>query len=263
MIQNVILFDLGATKTRVALMRDSQNFGEPIVFQTGNDYSEWQKNIESAVKKLLPNEEVGSMIGGATRSAFGGDYDKLESDLAIQFGTKVKIENDAALAALGEANFGAGRGFNIVAYLTVSTGVGGARVVGGRLDEKAYGFEPGRQIIALGEAADTLEELISGKALEKRLGKSPKEVDDQNIWDDLAKKLAVGLNNIIVEWSPEVVVLGGSMITGDPAISIMQTENYLKEFLQIGKLPAIKKAELGDFGGLWGGLTYLTPQPLS
>ena len=73
--------------------------------------------------------------------------------------------------------------------------------------------------------------------------------------------MAIGLNNIIVEWSPDVVVLGGSMITGDPSISIEKTENYLKEILKIfPKLPAIRKAELGDFGGLYGALAFIKTQ---
>ena len=59
----------------------------------------------------------------------------------------VRLENDAALGALGEAVFGAGKDKRIVAYFTVSTGVGGARVTDGRLDEGAFGFEPHRQIV--------------------------------------------------------------------------------------------------------------------
>jgi glucokinase len=48
---------------------------------------------------------------------------------------------------LGEAVFGAGKGREIVVYMTISTGVGGARIVGGKIDASAMGFEPGHQII--------------------------------------------------------------------------------------------------------------------
>ncbi len=100
--------------------------------------------------------------------------------------------------------------------------------------------------------------MISGKALQEKTGKHPREITDQKVWDEFAKILAFGLNNIIVEWSPNVVVLGGSMITGDPAIPLFKVEMHLKEILKIfPELPAIKKAELGDFGGLYGGLAYL------
>jgi glucokinase len=45
---------------------------------------------------------------------------------------EVHLENDATLAALGEATFGAGRGFDVVLFLTISTGIGGGLVVDGR-----------------------------------------------------------------------------------------------------------------------------------
>ncbi len=61
-----------------------------------------------------------------------------------------------------------------------------------------------------------------------------------------------------VFWSPDVIVLGGSMITGDPSIPLDITEAHLKEILKIyPELPAIKKAELGDSGGLHGALEYI------
>jgi predicted NBD/HSP70 family sugar kinase/GNAT superfamily N-acetyltransferase len=48
-------------------------------------------------------------------------------------------ENDTVVAVLAEARFGAGRGVERVFYLTVSTGVGGARFDG----ERAENIEPG------------------------------------------------------------------------------------------------------------------------
>jgi predicted NBD/HSP70 family sugar kinase len=173
------------------------------------------------------------------------------------FGAAVYIENDAAVVGLGEANWGAGRGFEIVAYVTVSTGVGGAKIVNGKIDEHAIGFEPGKQIIDV-NTGKTLEQMISGKSLAERTGKLPKEITDEGVWDTEAWILAVGLNNMIVEWSPNCVVLGGSMITGEPAIPIIKTEKYLKEILKIfPEIPTLRKAELGDFGGLYGALAYL------
>jgi glucokinase len=49
------------------------------------------------------------------------------------FGVPVFVENDANAAALAEWHFGAARGFEHVAYLTMSTGVGGGLILGGRL----------------------------------------------------------------------------------------------------------------------------------
>lgn len=53
--------------------------------------------------------------------------------LAEALGRPVAIENDANAAALAEHRFGAGRGVRDLVFLTMSTGVGGGIVTGGRL----------------------------------------------------------------------------------------------------------------------------------
>ena len=53
--------------------------------------------------------------------------------LAGLLGRPVYVENDANAAALAEVRFGAGRGFQHVVYLTMSTGVGAGLVLDGRL----------------------------------------------------------------------------------------------------------------------------------
>ena len=46
---------------------------------------------------------------------------------------QIRVENDANVAALGEALHGAGRGFGHVFYVTLGSGVGGGMVVGGQI----------------------------------------------------------------------------------------------------------------------------------
>ena len=252
-----ILFDIGATKTRMAYSINGEIFETTEVFETPKNYEDGFKLFSEKVNKLRSGREIKKIIGGMSRSISGWTEGKFKDDLQKAFGADIFIENDAAMVGLGEASWGAGKGFNIVAYITVSTGVGGARIVNSKIDEKAIGFEPGNQIIDM-NSKKTLEEMISGKALKERTGKNPKEIHDENVWDEHAKMLAVGLNNIIVEWSPNCVVLGGSMITGDPAIPLDKTERYLREILKIfPEIPTIRKVELGDFGGLYGALAYL------
>jgi predicted NBD/HSP70 family sugar kinase len=254
---NSILFDIGATKTRIAFSADGEIFEEPKVFKTPKSYGEILKLFIETANELAKGREIKKIVGGMSRSIPNLIEEKFRNDLTDKFGAIIIIENDAAIAGLGEANFGAGRNFRIVAYITVSTGVGGARIVDGKIDEHSIGFEPGKQIIDA-DSGKTLEDMISGKAMQAKMGKPPREITDQGIWDNYAWLLAVGLNNVIVEWSPDCVVLGGSMITGDPAIPAEKTENYLKEILKIfPKIPPIRKSELGDFGGLYGALAFL------
>lgn len=63
----------------------------------------------------------------------GWDEVPVQAWLERELGRPVRIENDANAAALAEARFGAGQGRDHVVYLTMSTGVGGGLVLGGRL----------------------------------------------------------------------------------------------------------------------------------
>lgn len=258
-MQNSILFDIGKTKTRVAFTENSDSFESPEIFATDLDYEKGLANLIAHISKVSNGRDVKNIVGGMSRSMEGWSYERLAEDLKNKFGVAVYLDNDSAVVALGEAHFGAGKGFKIVAYVTVSTGVGGARIVDGKIDRASVGFEPGKQIIDIENGSNkTLEDLISGKALEIESGKHPKEITDPNVWEEHAKLLAIGLNNVVVNWSPDVLVLGGSMITGDPAIPLPKTEERLREILKVfPNIPVVKKAELEDFGGLWGSLVLL------
>ena len=162
----------------------------------------------------------------------------------------VVLENDADLAGLGEAVYGAGRGKHIVAYLTVGSGVGGVRVVDGQIDQSVYGFEPGKQIINFDSQKKTLEEYISGTAIKKRFKKEPREVS-RKFYKDAAKILAVGLNNTILHWSPDIVVFGGGIMRD---IDLALVRKHLRKISTFNTLPKLQKSQLGDLSGLYGAL---------
>lgn len=260
-----ILFDIGGTKMRFAVTKDGKEFGEPKVVDTPPSFEEGIALIKEIAVELSEEKEIKTAVGGVA-GAFNKEKSKLinsphlhswvnrelKGELESAFNAPVYLENDSALAGLGEAISGAGKGKDIVAYITVSTGVGGVRIVNGKIDNSAYGFEPGHQIIDFKESK-YLEDLISGTAIEKKFTKRAYEVTDEKVWDELAKLLAYGLNNTIVHWSPDVVVLGGSMIVKEVGIKIPKVVECLKSILYIfPKLPEIKQASLEDFGGLYG-----------
>jgi glucokinase len=64
----------------------------------------------------------------------------LRDVLQARFNVPVQLGNDANLAALAEWKYGAGRGHQDVIYLTVSTGIGGGVISGGRLITGARGM---------------------------------------------------------------------------------------------------------------------------
>lgn len=277
-----LLFDIGGTKMRLGVSSNGTAVDKITTLETPQNFEQGILEIKKGVHDLV-GDSVPYGIALGIAGAVGREKDTLlgspnlpgwvgkplAAELKKIFGAPVFIENDAVLAGMGEAHDGAGRGFNIVVYVTVSTGVGGARIVNKRVDDKAIGFEPGHQVIDIdrtlipGAISGTLENYISGTEALHETGHKPKDITDPKFWDDKARLLAYGLNNMIVHWSPDVVVLGGSMINGDPAISIEKTEKYLHEILKIyTELPKLKKAELGDNCGLYGALEYLKQQRL-
>ncbi|MEZ4330572.1 MAG: ROK family protein [Myxococcota bacterium] len=93
------------------------------------------------------------------------------------FGVPVRVENDANAATLAEHRFGAGRGCDDLVFLTMSTGVGGGAISGGRLLEGANGFaaELGHVPIVPGGLRchcglrGCLEAYVGGRAWARRL----------------------------------------------------------------------------------------------
>lgn len=272
-----VLFDIGGTKTRVAVSEDLKTFTEPIKFKTPPKFDDGIKEILAAVKELT-NEPIRGCAGGI-RGFLNHDKTELVNDdklagwmdkplvetLKKKLKTEVYLENDSAIVGLGEAHFGAGVGHDIVVYHTVSTGVGGARIDHGEIDHYAEGFEPGHQILdidhtILGEDVEpTLQNLVSGSALEERTGVKPYEIPQEDaVWDQLAMYLAHGLRNTILYWSPDVIVLGGSMIVGDPRIFLDDIVRHTNEVLgEDIPSPPIVDAKLGDVGGLYGAMARL------
>lgn len=262
-----LLFDIGGTSMRLA-SSDGKKINRIIKAPTPKNFGAALKQFANLAKKLnikslksaaggLPgpfNKQTGRLLTPPNLPLWRG------KDAAREFKKILKapvlMENDAALGALGEANFGAGKGKNIVAYLTISTGIGGAKIVGGKIDANALGFEPGKQIIDFANQK-TLESFASGNALQKKYKLLPSKIKNKNIWDKEAYALACGLANIIVLWSPEIVVLGGGLVLTGP-LSLKLVEQNLKNVLKIfPKTPAIKKARLGDNSGLYGALALL------
>ena len=276
-----LLFDIGATKMRLA-MSDGDRLGKTQIVSTPHNFEEGLHAIQAIASSFMSRKKtrkftaVGGGVGGpldAKKSMLVSSPNlpswngkPLKEELKKMFGVPVVLENDTAVVGLGEATFGAGKWRNIVAYVTVSTGVGGVRVVKGKIDANAMGFEPGHQIIAARAGSESdcavcgsqgcLEGFISGRALALRFGAKPEDISDENVWREAAKLLAVGLHNTILHWSPEIVVLGGSVMQEKIPFDevILSLKSRMKIF---PKLPEVRKATLADFGGLWGAIVLL------
>ena len=259
-----LLFDIGGTKMRLAISRDDQTIEEPKIIPTPQNFEEAIKQFKETAAELTKGEKITLAAGGVR--ALGIDKKSLANRprlplwvgeplydrLAEAVNAPLFLENDADMAGLGEAARGGGKGYKIVAYLTISTRVGGSRIVEGKIDNNTMGFEPGYQII---HDEKVLGDYISGRALENLYLNKPEDITDPQIWDKVARNLAIGLNNLTVLWSPELIILGGAVTQSIP---LEKVEKYLKQLLvAFPNPPMIVKSELGDAAGLYGALEYL------
>ncbi len=266
-----IVADIGGTKMRIAKSDDLKTFSEPVIQETPHDYPTGIEIIKSTIQDIVG---VGVHIDGMAlglasplsadkRSTFQSpnlhwDGRNIADDIETALSTRLHIENDVALVGLGEAIAGAGASGSIVAYITVSTGVNGVRIVDQHIDRSAEGFEIGGQYMTIEEPRLTLEEMVSGNAVSKAFNMKPKDIPkDDPVWEELAEMFAYGLHNTIVHWSPNRVVLGGSMFN-EVGISVASVEKHVREIMKkFPIVPEILHSSLGDVGGLHGGLELL------
>ena len=153
-------------------------------------------------------------------------------ELSARLGLPVYIANDADLAAVGEAAFGAGEGIADVAYLTISTGIGAGVVHGGRLlrGERSLA-EVGHTVIDWrawrAGSPCTLEELGSGSGMARlrprgRAG-GPRRPGGRGgggtaarraavaVWQGAIAACAAGMSNLVMSFYPSTVVVGGGL----------------------------------------------------
>src|SRR3990167_4942531 len=162
---------------------ENGGIGEVRKIPTPKNPKEGVKALAELARECAGGEKIEAAAGGFPGVVSGGVIRyapnlpewkgaALAEELTRALGVPAEVLNDGDCAALGEAAYGAGRGARIIAYVGIGTGIGCGRVVGGRIDGGVYDFEAGHQIVDAKEGVE-LEELVSGRAFEKRYGVHP------------------------------------------------------------------------------------------
>lgn len=262
-----IAFDIGGTNMRLAVA-DANGLADVKKIPTPQDPEEGIQKFAALVQACVSDGKVEAVAGGFPATIVEGvvhgspnlpKWDGLELVKKLTSalgGVSVRVENDADLAALGEATYGAGKGKRIVAYIGIGTGLGGGRIVDGKIDTGAYGLEPGHQIVDASDFKD-LESFVSGRAFEKSYGMHPKDAPRQ-AYEMMTPILAVGLRNTILHWSPEVLILGGSMVVGVNCYTIPEIEDAFTRLPSVPRMPELKMAQFKDSAGLEGARALLS-----
>ncbi|MGH8001028.1 MAG: ROK family protein, partial [Brasilonema sp.] len=144
----ILALDFGGTKLAAATVNTGSQewLGyerrlSPTNANADTDLEIMRSVITSLLKGAKP-EAIGVSFGGPvdattgkvrlSHHVLGWDNFPLRELLEEEFGVPAYVDNDANVAALGEYRFGAGKGYDSLFYVTVSTGVGGGWILNGK-----------------------------------------------------------------------------------------------------------------------------------
>lgn len=188
----------------------------------------------------------------------------------------VRVDNDANVAALGEAILGAGQSCDPVFYVTLGSGVGGGLVANLQI---YHGAKPGEAEIGhlrLDRSGATVESRCSGWAVDRRIravkASHPEcaisrltaslstgearllaqacEAEDPEairILRETVEDLAFGLSHVVHLFHPEVIVVGGGLsLMGETLRAALEQAlpAFVMEAFKPG--PRIRLAALGE-----------------
>lgn len=278
--------DLGGTKILTVIADSERN-----VLSKVKVLSESIKGVDHVIGNMFRSVSEGCEKAGITSSALSGigigvpgpvnhktgmvyDCPNLMNWKNIEVGrifsekfkTEIVVENDARVAGLAEVRFGAARGYRYVFYVTVSTGIGGAIIIDGRIYHGADGAagEFGQFILLDGSI---MESRYAGPAVEKLFGIKTEqipallEVNDQGArkaLNHIIHGLGIYLSNITTLLNPEIIVIGGGVSSlGSKFIDPIQEMVRNNAFSISSKNIKVVSAGLGTDSGAIGAVELL------
>ena len=280
--------DLGGTNVRAAVVRED---GEILCIKKCASRPERgaeavMETIISLIESLEGYEEcegIGLGIPGPIDTANGKILISTNLPKLIGFPIAEYIENhfhkptfmnnDVKVAGLGEALFGGGKGYPIVYYVTISTGIGGALVIDGKVigGQNGYAGEIGNICIERNREKynilnrGAVENEASGTAI-TRIGREvfgedkvrhagdvfdlARSGDERalKIVDDMSYDLAIMFSSIAHVVDPHVFVVGGGVMKGKD-VFFDRLEKYYRGLIHEGMQPEIfREAKLEEPG---------------
>lgn len=279
--------DLGGTNIRAAKVDEDGN-----ILQILKDSSEPDKGVDHVMNKMINliesiddyEECVGIGLG------IPGPIDTINGKIIVStnlpklvgypiaehiskhFNKPVFMDNDVKVAALGEAVLGGGKGYPIVYYVTISTGIGGALVIDKNVisGQNGHAGEVGNISIDRNRKkynvlnVGAVENEASGTAI-TRIGKETfgehienagdvfalaKEGNEKamEIVENMSYDLAMMFSTIAHIVDPHVFVVGGGVMKAKD-VFFDKMEKYYRDMIHVGMQPVVfKEAQLDEPG---------------
>jgi N-acetylmannosamine-6-phosphate 2-epimerase/N-acetylmannosamine kinase len=272
----ILAVDLGGTKTLVALVVGCEILeSRRIATQKARGPEAWLDAIAEAASDWRGRFTTAAIaVTGAVKSGRWWSLNPavlpippgfpLVEELSYRLDAIVTAMNDAQAAAWGEYRLGAGKDRDMV-FLTISTGIGGGIVLGGRLITGRGGLSGhiGQMKVCVDGGYRRFEDVASAGALEREATarghqaeghEIVRAADAGEIWaeeiiENSADRLAVALGSIQMAIDPDCFILGGGL-----GLATGYLDRVRRRLTSIDEImrPELRPAALGAYAGLLG-----------
>lgn len=274
----ILAIDIGGTKFSIAVFDGDRMIRRESRATDASGGREWMTAQIAAIltewRRELSFERCGIGFGGPVNFAaqrvvlsthVGGwrDFD-LCGFVRDASGAPAVMDNDANVGAIGEAEYGAGKGYSPLFYMTLSTGIGGGIYEDGRLWRGAdsYGGEIGHLTVrpdgpeCLCGSHGCFERMCCGLWLERDHGRPAKELMRNPAFvERYVVDLARGLKAAVMLLNPARIVIGGGISkAGDRLFVPLRAELRRQITSWSGARLDVVPAALGDDSVLYGAL---------
>jgi glucokinase len=279
---STLAIDVGGTKYSVAVFEGKRMVERQSHATDREGGRDWMlASLEGVIKTLAGRHRFdccGIGFGGpvnferqrvilSTHVPGWNDFD-LPGWLTNLLGFVPVMDNDANAGALGEALYGAGRGYRPLFYLTLSTGIGGGLVANDTVYRGAdsYAGEIGHLTIrpegpeCLCESRGCLERMCCGLWLERDHGRPASELlRDPAFVERYVVDLALGLKAAIMLLNPARIVIGGGISQAGDRLFVPLRAELARQITAWSRARIdVVPAELGDDSVLWGAMALAT-----
>lgn len=266
-----VVVDIGSHKTLIGLFDDKGSMIKKISFMTSLQYDIFLIDLKKHTNNISETHNITRGI-----IAIDGKFDffksfilecfnlpwkniSIVSDLEKIFQSPFLLQNSTALAALFEANNQKSKANDKLLYVSIGNSINHCLISGYNINHSTV---INKNTIAIQKNNQLImwDKLVSGKSFLETHAQKAKESLSQEIWQNYAKNLAIGLWQLRVTYDPNVIIIGGSIgLYYDRYFTHLIKE--LSEFtLPSLSLPSIKKAIRPYSNVLYGSFLYINQE---
>ncbi len=309
-MKNRIGIDVGGTNVKIALVDDRGKIiysnSVPTRAEMGYEYT--VNNIKQAIYDLMKETKLTTKDIEGIGFGFPGQVDykagivrnapnipgwvevpiaKLIED---EFKIPTRVDNDVRCAALGELNYGAGKGCENLICITVGTGIGSGLIINGKLVRGATNaageighiklqihdgpicgcgdtgcleaFASGPSIVAMAEdyirggKSTKFREMASGGEISPYIVCEAAKAGDpvaKRIFTIMGEYIGIGLASVVNLLNPEKIIVGGGVADAGDLLLDPLRETLKKRAMKIaGAAVEVVPAQLGNTAGVIG-----------